>query len=107
MDLIAGSEEIKEDRLVHSFLAEFKVVPVNRRFGAVFRWDIQLSASGGQNVQDAVEQPVGVAAGPADVRLRWGYFRTISQKSSSISWNARTPGFYLRGHIILGSPQNI
>jgi hypothetical protein len=29
-DFVPGSEQVEEDRLVHSFLAEFEVVPVNR-----------------------------------------------------------------------------
>jgi len=72
LDLVARSEEVEEDRLVHSFLAEFEVIPMNRRFSAVFRRDIQPGASGGQNVQDAVDQPARVTSGSADMRLRWG-----------------------------------
>ena len=41
-DLIPGSEQVEEDRLVHSLLAEFKVVPVNRRFGTIVCWNPTL-----------------------------------------------------------------
>jgi hypothetical protein len=46
-------------RLVHSFLTEFEVVPVYRRFGAVVRRKFVPCAPGGQDVQDAVEQAAG------------------------------------------------
>lgn len=71
-DLVPGSEQVEEDRLIHSSLAEFEVVPMNRRFGAVVRWNIEPGASGGQNVQDAVDQPAEVTPRAANVRLRWG-----------------------------------
>ena len=71
-DLVSGSEKVEEDCLVHSLLAEFEMVPVNRRFGAVVRWNIEPGASGGQNVQDAVDQSAGVTPGSTDVRLCWG-----------------------------------
>lgn len=69
LDLIPGSEKVEEDCLVHSLLAEFEVVPVNRRFRAVVRWYIEPGASGGQNVQDAVDQAAGITPGSTDVRL--------------------------------------
>jgi len=59
LDLVAGSEKVEEDRLVHAFFAEFEVISVNRRFGAVFRRYIEPGASGGQNVQDAVDLSEG------------------------------------------------
>jgi len=45
---------------------------VNCRFGTVVRRYIEPGASGGQNVQDTVDQPAGVTSGAANVRLRWG-----------------------------------
>jgi hypothetical protein len=30
LDLVPGSEQVEEDRLIHSLLAEFEMVPVNR-----------------------------------------------------------------------------
>lgn len=68
--ITVGSEQIEEDHRVHSFLASFKVVPVNRRFGIVFRRNIVLGTAGGQDVLDAVDQPVEVTPGSADARLR-------------------------------------
>ncbi len=106
LDLIAGSEQVEEDRLVHSFLTEFKVVSMNRRFCAVVRRYVVPGTAGGQDVQDTVEQPAGVTSGSADMRLRWrkGYFRTISQRSSSISRKNHASDFYLKDLIFLGSP---
>ena len=71
-DLVSGSEQVEENRLIHSSLAEFEVVPMNRRFGAVVRWNIEPGAAGGQNVQDAVDQLARVTPRAANVRLRWG-----------------------------------
>ena len=70
-DFIPGSEQVEEDRLVHAFLAEFEVIPVNRRFCTVFRRDIEPGTSGRENVQDTVEQSAGVTPRAANVRLRW------------------------------------
>ena len=69
-DLIPGTEQVEEDRLVHLLLAQFKVIPVNRRFRAIFNRNVAPGAAGGQDVEDAVEQPARVASGSADVRLR-------------------------------------
>ena len=44
---------------------------MNRRFGTVVRRNIVPGTAGGQDVQNAVEQPAGVTPGSADVRLRW------------------------------------
>jgi len=52
-DLVAGSEQVEEDLLVHSLLTEFKVVPVYRRFGAIVHGNIMPGTAGGQDVQDA------------------------------------------------------
>ena len=71
-NLIPGSEKVEKDRLIHSPLTEFEVISVNRRFGAVFRRYIEPGASGGQNVQDAVDQSARVTPRSTDVRLRWG-----------------------------------
>ena len=30
LDLVSGSEKVEEDRLIHSLLTEFEMVPVNR-----------------------------------------------------------------------------
>ncbi len=94
LDLVARWKKVEEDRLIHSFLAQFEVISVNHRSGAVFRRYIGPGASGGQNIQDAVDQPAGITPGAADMRLCWGrYFGTISQRSPSIPRNAMTPGF--------------
>ena len=53
-DLVPGSEKVKEDRLVHPLLAEFEVVPMYRRFGTVFRWNIMPGAPGGQDIENAI-----------------------------------------------------
>jgi len=105
LDLIPGSEQVEEDRLVHAFLAEFEVVPMNRRFGAVFRWYIEPGASGGQNVQDTVEQPAGVTSGSADMRLCWGEVFLNNLPEIIVNFlEYHDPRFYLRDLIILGSP---
>jgi hypothetical protein len=105
-DLVAGSEQVEEDRLVHSLLAEFKVVLVYRRFGAVFRRNIVPGTADGQDVQDAVEQPAGVTPGSADVRLRWR--KIFPDNLPEIIANfpkSHGPEFYLKDRIILGPPQ--
>ena len=99
-------KKVEEDRLVHSLLAEFEMVPVNRRFGAVVRWNIEPGASGGQHVQDAVDQPAGITAGSANVRLCWG--KVVLNNLPEIIVNfpeCHDPRFYPRGLIIIGSPQ--
>ena len=50
LDLVPGSEWVEEDRLVHSLLAGFEVVLVNRRFFGVFLRDIVPSAPSDQDV---------------------------------------------------------
>jgi len=68
---VSRPDYLEKDRLVHTFLAEFEVVPVNRRFGAVVRRYIVPAATGTQDVQDTVEQAAGVASWSANVRLCW------------------------------------
>ena len=105
LDLISGSEQVEEDRLVHSLLAEFEVVPVNRRFGTIVCWNIVPSASRGQDVQDAVEQPAGVTPGSADVRLCWREVVPDNLPEISINFpEGHTPEYSLRGLINLGRP---
>ena len=78
---------------------------MNRRFGAVVRWNIEPGASGGQNVQDAVEQPAGVTSGSADMRLCWGEVFLDNLPEIIVNFpEYHDPRFYLRGLIILGSP---
>ena len=103
--LIPRSEEVEEDRLVHSLLAEFEVVPVNRRFGTIVCWNIVPSASRGQDVQDAVEQPARVTPGSADVRLCWREVVPDNLPEISINFpEGHTPEYSLRGLINLGRP---
>ena len=71
-DLIPGPENIEKYRLIHSSLAEFKVISVNRRFGTILCWYIKPGASCGQNIQDAVDQSAGVTSRSANMWLRWG-----------------------------------
>jgi len=73
-DLVARLEQVEEDCLVHAFLAKFEVVPVNRRFSTIFRRDIEPGASGGQNVQDAVDQPAGSQRGRPMCGFVWGRY---------------------------------
>jgi hypothetical protein len=81
---------------------------MNRRFGAVFRWYIELGASGGQNVQDTVEQPAGVTSGSADMRLCWGEVFLDNLPEIIVNFpEYHDPRFYLGGLIILGSPREI
>ena len=97
-------KKVEEDRLVHSLLAEFEMVPVNRRFGAVVRWNIEPGASGGQNVQDAVDQPAGITAGSANVRLCWGKVVLNNRPEIIVDFpECHDPQFYPRGLIIIGS----
>ena len=104
-DLVPRPEQVEEDRLVHAFLAEFEVVPVNRRFGAVFSRYIEPGASGGQNVQDAVDQPAGITARSTDVRLRWGEVFLDNVPEIIVNFPERHDlQFYLRRLIIIGSP---
>jgi hypothetical protein len=104
-DLIPGSEQVEEDRLVHSFLAEFEMVPVNRRFRTIVRWDIEPAASGCENVQDTVEQPAEVTPRSGNVRLRWWeVFLENLPEIIVIFPEYHDPGCYLRCLIILGSP---
>lgn len=105
-DLVPRPEQVEEDRLVHAFLAEFEVVPVNRRFGAVVRRYIEPGASGGQNVQDAVDQSAGVTARSTDVRLCWGEVFLDNVPEIIVNFPERHDlQFYLRRLIIIGSPQ--
>ena len=71
LDLVPGSEQVEEDRLVHALLTEFKVVPLYRRFGAVVCWNIVPAATGTQDVHDTVEQLARVTSRSADMRLCW------------------------------------
>ena len=106
LDLVPRPEQVKEDRLIHSFLAEFEVVPVNRRFGAVVRWYIEPGAAGSENVQDAVDQLARVTPWAANVRLRWGEVVLNNLPEIVVNFSeCHLSRFYLRGLIILGLPQ--
>ena len=79
---------------------------MNRRFGTVFHRYIEPGASGGQDVQDAVDQPAGVTPGSTDMRLCWG--KVVLNNLPEIIVNfpeCHDPKFYPRGLIIIGSPQ--
>jgi hypothetical protein len=106
LDLVPRLEQVEEDRLIHPLLTEFEMVPVNRRFGAVVRWNIEPGASGGQNVQDAVDQPAGITAGSANVRLCWGKVFLNNLPEIIVNFpECHDPRFYPRGLIIIGSPR--
>ena len=83
MDLIARSEQVEEDRLVHPFLARFEMIAVYHRFSAVVHWDVVPGTPAGQDVQDTVKQPARITPGSADVRFVGG--RGISGQLSPIS----------------------
>jgi len=67
LDVIAGLQQVEEDRLIHTPLAEFEVIPVDRRFGTVLFGDIAPGTPGDQDVEDAVQELSGIAPGPAGV----------------------------------------
>ena len=91
--------------MIHSLLAEFKVVPVHRRFGAVARRNIVPGTAGGQDVQDTIEQAAGVTPGSADVQLRWRKVVPDNLPETIVDFpEGHDPEFYLRGLIILGPP---
>ena len=69
LDLVSRPKKVKEDSLAHSPLVEFEVISVNRRFRPVFCRYIEPGAPGGQNVQNAVDQPAGITPGSTDVQL--------------------------------------
>jgi hypothetical protein len=78
---------------------------VNRRFGAVVRRNIVPAAASGQDVQDAVEQPAGVASRSADVRLRWREVFLDDCPEIIVNFpEGHDRVFYLKGLIILGQP---
>jgi len=80
---------------------------VNRRFGAVVRRNIVPGAAGGQDVQDAVEQPAGVTPGSADVWLRRREVFPDNFPEIIVNFpEGHTPEYYLRGLIDLGRPQS-
>lgn len=82
------------------------MVPVNRWFGAVVRRNIVPGAAGGQDVQDAVEQPAGVTPGSADVRLCRGEVFPDNRPEFIVNFpEGHTPEYYLRGLIDLGRPR--
>ncbi|MDI6718904.1 MAG: hypothetical protein QMD46_04765 [Methanomicrobiales archaeon] len=68
-EVVAGLEEVEEDRLVRSPLTEFEVVPVYRRFGAVFLRYIVPGTPGGQDVEDPIKERSGIPPGSANVRF--------------------------------------
>ena len=85
----------------------FEVVPVNRRFSTVVRRDIEPGTSGGQNVQDAVDQSAGVTPGSTDVRLCWGEVFLNNLPEIIVNFpECHDPQFYPRGLIIIGSPHH-
>ena len=80
---------------------------MNRRFGAVVRRNIVPGAAGGQDVQDAVEQPAGVTPGSADVWLRRREVFPDNFPEIIVNFpEGHTPEYYLRGLIDLGRPQS-
>jgi len=107
-NLVPRSEEVEEDRLVHSFLAEFEVIPMNRRFGAVLCRHIEPGASDGQNIQNAVEQPAGVPSRSADMWLRWQEVFLDNFPEIIVNFQeCHDHEFYPRCLIIIGSPRRI
>ncbi len=78
---------------------------MNRRFGAIVRWNIVPGAAGGQDVQNAVEQTARVTSGSADVRLRWWEVLLDNCPEIIVKFpEGHDPEFYLKGLIILGQP---
>jgi len=72
---------------------------MNHRFGAVFRWNIEPSASDRETVQDAVEQPA------ANVQLRWREVFLNNLLDIIVNFpQCYNIKFYLIRLIILGSP---
>ena len=59
LDLTSRSKKVKEDRLTHSLLAQFGVIPVFRQFDAVFIRDIVPGAADDQDIWDTTELLVG------------------------------------------------
>jgi len=80
---------------------------MNRRFGATFRWNIELGASGGQNVQDAVDQLARVTPRSANMRLRWRevFLNNLPEIIVNFPENHDLQ-FYWIDLIILESPHN-
>lgn len=84
------------------------MVPVNRRIGTVVRWNIVLGAAGGQDVQNAVEQPSGVMPGSADVWLRRREVFLDNFPEIIVNFpEGHTQEYYLRWHIYLGRPLRV
>jgi len=106
-DLVPRLEKVKEDRLIHPVLAEFEVVPMNRRFRTVVLRYVVPAVAGHQDIQDTVDQPAGVTPGSADVRLRWREVFPDNLTEITVNFpEGRTPGYYLRGLINLGRPHS-
>ena len=99
-------KKVEEDRLIHAFLAKFEVVPVNRRFGTIFRRNVMPGTAGGRDIQDAVEQAAGVTPGSADVRLCWWEVVPDDRPETIVNFpEDHNLKFYLKGLIILGRPR--
>ncbi|MDI6719644.1 MAG: hypothetical protein QMD46_08555 [Methanomicrobiales archaeon] len=69
LDIIAGLQQVEEDRLIHALLAEFEMIPMDRRFCAVLLRDIVPGTPRGQDIQDAVQELPGVAPGTTNMRF--------------------------------------
>ena len=105
-DLVPRLEQVEEDCLIHAFSQSSRWLSVKRWFGAVFRWYIEPGASGGQNVQDAVDQSAGVTPGSTDVRLCWGEVFLNNLPEIIVNFpECHDPRFYPRGLIIIRSPR--
>lgn len=62
-------------------------------------------ASGGQDVQDALEQAAGITRGSADVRLCWRKVVPENLPDTIVDFpEGHDLGFYLKGPIFLGRP---
>ena len=78
---------------------------MNRRFGAIVRWNIVPGTAGGQDVQDTVEQAAGVTPGSADVWLRWREVFLDNPPEIIVNFpEGHDLELYLKGLIILGQP---
>ena len=65
-------------------------------------------AAGGQDVQDAVEQPAGVTPRSTDVWLRRREIFPDNIPEIVVNFpEGHTPEYYLRGRIYLGRPPSI
>ncbi|MDI6720216.1 MAG: hypothetical protein QMD46_11455 [Methanomicrobiales archaeon] len=107
LKVVGGLEKVEEDRLMGSPLTEFREVPVYRRFGTVVCDHIAPGAPGGQDVEDAIEEPTGIPSGPADVRFLGRQMLPENLPEVVVDFpKCYMPGQGSHGLIILGCPHS-